>query len=54
MEQNGLNAFGALDLAALLRVLDQNWYQISNKLSLTSEARPCPAAHVSLTPVFTG
>ncbi len=39
MEQSGLNALGALDLAALLRVLDQNWYQISNKLGLTSEAR---------------
>ncbi len=29
IEQSGLNALGALDLAALLRVLDQNWYQIS-------------------------
>ncbi len=39
MEQSGLNSLGALDLAALLRVLDQNWYQISNKLNLRSEAR---------------
>jgi ATP-dependent helicase HepA len=39
MEQRGLDSLGALDLAALLRVLDQNWYQISNKLGLTSEAR---------------
>ena len=30
---------GSLDLAALIRVLDQNWYQISTKLNLTSESR---------------
>jgi hypothetical protein len=29
MEQRGIASLGALDLAALLRVLDQNWYQIS-------------------------
>lgn len=29
MEQRGLGSLGALDLAALLRVLDQNWYQKS-------------------------
>ncbi|MDZ7581738.1 MAG: Swt1 family HEPN domain-containing protein [Deltaproteobacteria bacterium] len=28
-----------LDLAGLLHVLDQNWYQISSSLDLTSEAR---------------
>jgi hypothetical protein len=39
MEQRGLASLGALDLAALLRVLDQNWYQVSNKLGLTSESR---------------
>ena len=39
MEQRRSGSLGALDLAALLRVLDQNWYQISNKLGLTSEAR---------------
>lgn len=39
LEQRGIGSLGALDLAALLRVLDQNWYQISNKLGLTSEAR---------------
>ncbi|MGB5158897.1 SNF2-related protein [Desulfobacterium sp. N47] len=38
MEQRGIAYLGALDLAALLRVLDQNWYQISNKLGLTSES----------------
>ena len=39
LEQQGIASLGALDLAALLRVLDQNWYQISNKLSLTPESR---------------
>jgi len=38
-EQRGLGSLGSLDLAALLRVLDQNWYQISNKQGLTSDAR---------------
>lgn len=38
-EQRGLGSLGSLDLAALLRVLDQNWYQISNNLGLTSESR---------------
>ena len=35
----GINSLTSLDLAALLRILDQNWYQISTKLDLTSEAR---------------
>jgi ATP-dependent helicase HepA len=39
LEQRGVKTLEALDLAALLRVLDQNWYQISNKLGLTSESR---------------
>ena len=40
LEQNNIDSsLAALDLAALLRVLDQNWYQISTKLSMTSEAR---------------
>ena len=39
IEQHNINSLGALDLAALLRVLDQNWYQISTKLNLPSEAR---------------
>lgn len=38
-EQRNTTSLAALDLAALLRVLDQNWYQISSKLNLTSEAR---------------
>lgn len=39
IEQRNIDSLGALDLAALLRVLDQNWYQISAKFGLTSEAR---------------
>ena len=39
MGQSGIASLEALDLAALLRVLDQNWYQISNKLGLTLESR---------------
>lgn len=39
VEQKGIVSLSSLDLAALLRVLDQNWYQISMKLDLTSEAR---------------
>ena len=37
--QRNLESLASLDLAALLRILDQNWYQISNKLNLTSESR---------------
>ncbi len=39
IEQQKVDSLTALDLAALLRVLDNNWYQISTKLDLTSEAR---------------
>jgi len=39
MEQRGIASLGALDLAALLRVLDQNWYQISNNLGLMGKGR---------------
>ena len=39
VEDRGINSLTSLDLATLLRVLDQTWYQISNKLGLTSEAR---------------
>ncbi len=39
VEQRNIRSLGALDLAALLRVLDQNWYQISTRLDLPSEAR---------------
>jgi superfamily II DNA or RNA helicase len=39
MEKRNTGSLAALDLAALLRVLDQNWYQISTRLDLTSEAR---------------
>lgn len=39
LEQRNITSLGGLDLAGLLRVLDQNWYQISNSLDMTSEAR---------------
>jgi len=39
IKQRNINSLAALDLAALLRVIDQNWFQISNKLNLTSETR---------------
>ena len=39
LEQRNISSLGGLDLAGLLRVVDQNWYQISNSLDLTSEAR---------------
>jgi superfamily II DNA or RNA helicase len=39
VEQKGIVALSSLDLAALLRVLDQNWYQISTKMNLSPESR---------------
>jgi SNF2 family N-terminal domain. len=39
VKERGINSLNSLDLAALLRVLDQNWYQISTKLDLMSETR---------------
>lgn len=39
VEQRQIETLGALDIAALLKVLDQNWYQISTRMNLTSEAR---------------
>lgn len=39
LEQHNITSLSGLDLAGLLRVLDQNWYQLSNRLDLTAEAR---------------
>lgn len=39
LEQHNITTLSGLDLAGLLRVLDQNWYQISDKLGLAFEAR---------------
>lgn len=39
IEQDNLNTLSSLDLAALIRVLDQNWFQISNLLNLKRESR---------------
>lgn len=39
VEEKGIASLSGLDLAALLRVLDKNWYEISSKRSLNGEAR---------------
>lgn len=39
VRQRGVCDLKSLDLAALLRVLDENWYDISNKMSLPGEGR---------------
>ena len=39
IEQRKITTLNGLDLAGLLRVLDQNWYQLSTSLGLTSEDR---------------
>ena len=39
VEQRNITALRKLDLSGLLRVLDQNWYQISASLNPVSEAR---------------
>lgn len=38
-EERGYGALIQLDFAALLRVLDQNWYELSNAMSLPREGR---------------
>lgn len=37
--ERGLKSLDGLDFAALLRVLDQNWFELSNKISLPREGR---------------
>ncbi len=39
VQERGHASLQQLDLAALLRVLDQNWYELSSKLPLPREAR---------------
>ena len=39
LEQSRTNSLASLDLAALIRVLDRNWYQVSIKLNLPAESR---------------
>jgi superfamily II DNA or RNA helicase len=39
VQERGLNSLQQLDLAALLRVLDQNWYELSGESRLPREAR---------------
>lgn len=39
VDEKGIASLSGLDLAALLRVLDKNWYEISSKRALNGEAR---------------
>jgi superfamily II DNA or RNA helicase len=39
VEQSGVTTLSQLDLAALLRVLDRNWYEVSSKFNLTNQDR---------------
>jgi len=39
VQERGLKSLEQLDLAALLRVLDQNWYELSQPLNLPREGR---------------
>ena len=39
LEERGLTKLEQLDFAALLRILDQNWYELSQSLSLPREGR---------------
>ena len=39
LEQHNIESLYGLDLAGLLRVLDQNWYGISNSMDLAFEDR---------------
>ena len=39
VRQNNINALLKLDIAALLRVFDKNWYSVSQKLDLLQDAR---------------
>lgn len=39
VQEQGFKSLQQLDFAALLRVLDQNWYELSNKLGLPREGR---------------
>lgn len=39
VEERGIASLSGLDLAALLRVLEKNWYEVSARRSLSAEAR---------------
>ena len=39
VQERGVTTLAQLDFAALLRVLDQNWYELSSKLALPNEGR---------------
>ncbi len=39
VDQQKIDSLGRLDLAALIRIIDQNWHQISSRLDLTINVR---------------
>src|SRR5947209_396125 len=39
VQERGIRGLQQLDFAALLRVLDQNWYELSNSAALPREGR---------------
>ena len=39
IQERGYTSLAQLDFAALLRILDQNWYELSNKIPLPREGR---------------
>jgi ERCC4-related helicase len=39
VDQQGIGSLSQLDLAALLRVLDRNWYELSSRFNLTNQDR---------------
>ena len=39
VEERGISSLSGLDLAALLRILDKNWFELSSKRTLTNEVR---------------
>ena len=39
VERQGIDSLRQLDLAALLRVMDRNWYELSSKFNLTPQDR---------------
>jgi len=39
VEKNKISSLNQLDLAALMRILDQNWYQLSQQYNLSNQDR---------------
>jgi len=45
VEEKKVDSLTGLDLAALLRVLDKNWYEVSSRRTLGNEAEPGPRSY---------